>query len=169
MDYIVPKRRNEYKCSCLLFDDIKLGKLKALTADYVLSEVTGNLKSEREATKGTSNVAKETLSPADKMGIQSIVKTVTSIPNFKVVMPSQPISQQDIYNIVSMVCVQTKDALVLLTALDIKNKIHDVALVTRDERLLVRSKVKITSAHPSEYIHKCPSDCLTRASCRHRK
>lgn len=169
VDNIVPNRRNQFKCSCLLIDDVKSGKLKALIADYVLSEVTGNLKSEKEAKKGTSNVAKETLSPTDKIDIQNIVKTVTSIPNLKVFIPSQPISQQDIYNLVSVVCVQTKDALVLLSALDIKNSIRDIVLVTRDERLLVRSKAKITSAHPSEYINRCPFDCLSRTLCRHRK
>ena len=44
----------------------QLQEIKALIADYVLSEVTGNLKSEKEAKKGTSNVAEETFLPSEK-------------------------------------------------------------------------------------------------------
>jgi hypothetical protein len=169
LDNIIPSRRDQFKCSCLLIDDVTNGKLKALTADYVLSEIMGNLKSEKEAKKGTSYIPRETLTPFEKLQIQNIVMTVKNIPNLKIFSPTKPISQQDIYNIVSKICVQTKDALVLLTALDARSQIAGIGLITRDERLLVRSKSQIASAHPSEYITKCPHDCQSIASCRHRK
>jgi predicted nucleic acid-binding protein len=169
LDYIIPDRRTKFMCSCLLVEEISKGNLKALTADYVLSEIMGKLKSEKEQRKGTGHIQKETLNTTEKIEIQRIVQTVKDIPNLKIFTPTRDISQQEIYEIVRNTCVQTKDALVLLTALDAKNKYKNLGLITRDEKLLIRSKSKIISFHPSDYINKCPPDCVTKGACHHRK
>jgi hypothetical protein len=169
LDTILPSRRNQYKCSDSLVDCVRTGRIKGLIADYVLSEIMGILKLELERKKGTSNVARETLSPSEKVGLQGIVNNIIKIPNLKIFTPSKPISQQDIYNLVCRVCVQTKDALVLLTAMEASIKIADFGLVTRDERLLARSRSQIACAHPVAFISKCPADCLSHSFCRHRR
>jgi predicted nucleic acid-binding protein len=169
LDYIVPSRRDLYKCSCLLLEEIAKGNLKAWSADYVLSEILGNLKGEREEKNRTSHILSETLTELEKATIQKIVSNVKNIPNFKIFQPTKPITQQQIYEIVKRLCIQTKDAIVVLTALDARNTLKGIELVTRDNKLLVRSKKEITTAHPSKFIKSCPRDCLSYFSCKYRK
>jgi len=169
LDNIIPERREQFKCSCLLIDEVSNGRLTAFTADYVLSEIMGILKTTKEIRKGTAHLLYETLTPTEKAAIQSIIVSLTNMPNLKIFTPIKPISQKDIYDLVRSICIQTKDALVLLTALEAKSKLKELELVTRDAKLMVRSKSQIASAHPSAYINKCPSDCLSKFSCRYRK
>jgi hypothetical protein len=169
LDNIIPERRNQFKCSCLLIDEVSKGNLVGVSADYVLSEIMGNLKTAKEVKKGTAHLSKETLTSAEKAEIQSIVSDVKNIPHLTIFKPIKEISQMDIYNMVSNLCIQTKDALVLLTALDARNKLGDIGFLTRDEKLLVRSRSQINSFHPVAYISKCPSDCQSKLSCSHHK
>jgi len=169
LDFILPTRRNQYKCSCQLVEEIGKGNFKAWSADYVLSEILGKLKGEQEEKNRTQRILRETLTEYEKGAIQKIVWDVKNIPNFKIFEPTNPITQQLIYETVRKLCIQTKDALVLLTALDAKNKLKDIELVTRDNKLLVRGKKEIATAHPSKFITNCPKDCQSYSSCRYRK
>jgi hypothetical protein len=66
LDYILPSRRDLYKCSCLLIDEIAKGNFKAWSVDYVLSEILGNLKGEREIKNRASHILSETLTEPEK-------------------------------------------------------------------------------------------------------
>lgn len=169
LDYIIPSRRDLYKCSSLLIEEITKGDLKAWTADYVLSEILGNLKSAREAKNQTQHILRETLTEPEKLTIQKIVWELRNIPNFKIFQPPNPITQQQIYDIVKRLCIQTKDAMVLLTALEAQSILRNLELVTRDNKLSVRSKNEIMVAHPSKFIKSCPRDCLSYSSCKYKK
>lgn len=168
LDYIVPSRRRDYACSCELIAKIKNGDFKAWTADYALSETLGRLKEKREERIGVKDVLRETLSSHEIGEMVRIIEEFRKTPNFEVFAPT-PVQQDEIFAKVRNVCVQASDALVLLSVLELKKKLGDVVLVTRDSKLLVRSKNLIQTAHPIDLIDSCPSNCRSMSTCTYRR
>lgn len=168
LDYILPSRRAEWACSFKLIENVKLGGFKAWSADYALSETLGELKRAREERIGVSHLFKEVLSQHEISQMIKIVNEFRKTPNFRVFKPD-PISQEEIFDKVKELCVQATDALVLLSALGLEEKLGNTILVTRDDRLLARGKKLVPTAHPRDLVGSCPTNCTNKSICRHYK
>jgi predicted nucleic acid-binding protein len=168
VDYIIPHRRTEYACSYELVERIKKGKFKGWSTDYALAETLGNLKKEREISLQKAYVLKEVVTPYEVAGMVKIIQNLTQASNFNVFAPT-PIPQVAIFNEVKDVCVQATDAFVLLSVIELRKKLPDVVLVTRDERLLVRGSKEIPTSHPIGFMTSCPSNCKSKLTCKHQK
>lgn len=168
LDYIIPSKRTEYACSCELIERVKKGDFKAWSADYALSETLGRLKERREEKLGLKDVLRETLSTHEIDQMVKIIEEFRKTPNFDIFEP-EPVLQEEIFNRVKSICVQATDALVLLSALNLKAKLGDIVLVTRDKKLLERGKRMIKTAHPIELVGSCPSSCRSRSICRYHR
>jgi hypothetical protein len=147
---------------------VKKGEFKAWSADYTLSEALGELKRRKEEKNGTKDVLRETLSNYEIEQMTRIIGEFRKTPNFEIFEP-KPTPQEKIFNEVKTVCVQATDALVLLSVLDLREKLGGIILVTRDGKLLVRAKRLIRTAHPAELVGLCPSTCISRYGCKHHK
>ncbi len=167
-DYIVPHRRTEYACSCELVERIKKGHFKGWSADYALAETLGILKKEREISLQKGHILKEVVTPYEVTGMVKIIQNLTQASNFAVFLPSS-ISQVAIFDEVKNVCVQATDALVLLSVIELRKKLSDVVLVTRDDRLLVRGAKEVHTSHPIGFLGSCPSNCKSKPTCKYRK
>lgn len=168
IDYVIPSRREQFACSYELIEKVRNGDFRAWTVDYTLSETLGRLKEKREERIGVKHILRETLSSHEISQLVQIVEEFRKTPNFEVFIP-KPIPQEEIFDKVRNICVQAADALVLLSALYLKETIGDLTLVTRDEKLLVRGKHLIKTAHPIELIDTCPTNCRSTSTCRHHK
>jgi len=168
LDYIIPLRRDEYACSYELIEKVKKGDFKAWTVDYALSETLGMLKEKREERIGVKDILRETLSTHEISQMVRIIEEFRKTPNFEVFAP-EPVSQEEIFKKVQNICVQATDALVLLSVLNLKEKLGNVILVTRDDKLLVRGKRLISTAHPIELIESCPTNCTSKSMCKYHK
>ena len=164
IDLILPQRARLFPCSKMLIDSIKSGAYNGWTIDFVLSEVLGQLKSDLERSKGLTYLKRDVLSRFEVNQIVTIIEQIKKIPNLKI-FETPPVNQREIYNKVKDLCVQTKDALILISALKAQQKIRNIVLVTRDERFLMRGKKEIATAHPCNYIDRCPDSCPSRSSC----
>lgn len=168
LDYIVPSRRQKYACSYELIEKVRNGSFKAWTVNYALSETLGRLKEKREERIGVKNLSRQTLSAYEISQIVQIIEQFRKTPNFEVFVP-EPISQKDIFDKVQNICVQATDALVILSVLNLKEKLGNVTLVTRDRKLLIRSKRLIQTAHPIELIGSCPANCQSKFTCSYHR
>jgi len=167
-DCIVPSRRVKYACSYELVENVKKGNFKAWSVDYTLSETLGILKEEKEEKIGVKNVLRETLSAYDVTQMTNIIEQFRKTDNFEVFVPA-PFPQTEIFDKVKNICVQATDALVLLSVLHLKRKLPNIILVTRDDKLLVRGKKAVTTAHPIDFLQSCPINCISKSTCKHRK
>lgn len=168
LDTIFKNDLYNHRCSGILLDLIRNGTYKGWTADYTLCEMLGRMKEKLEAKKQIAYDLKNRLTAQDIAPIIRAVEELRNIPNFEVFKTTK-ITQEDIYNVVKETCVQAKDALVLLSAIEAGNKLKEITLVTWDGRLLYRGRSKISTAHPSTLISCCPRDCGSIASCKFRK
>lgn len=171
-DCIIPFRRTKFACSFELMENVRKGQqhFKAWSADYSLSEALGILKEAREERLGLKYIDKQVLSTYEIAQMVSIIDEFRKTPNFEVFEP-EPIPQKEIFEKVEHVCVQAKDALVLLSALSLRSKpaTANAVLVTRDDRLLVRAGKITDTAYPIDFLPSCPSICASHLNCRHRK
>ncbi|MHA1628559.1 MAG: hypothetical protein ACTSVS_00025 [Candidatus Heimdallarchaeota archaeon] len=169
LDLIIPWRRKSFLCSDILMNEIKKGNFRGWTVDYVMSEILGELKAEREKKIGVSNISKQTLSPYEVKKLELIVINLRNIPNFDIFKPDPPITQEKIFKTLKELCIQAKDALVILSAVALQRKVGNVTFITRDQKLLVRGKKLINTANPSFFMASCPQSCLSYKNCKYRK
>jgi hypothetical protein len=167
-DCVVPLRRAKYACSYELVQKVEKGQFKAWSVDYALSETLGILKGEKEERIGTKDISRETLSAYDVTQMVSVIDEFRKTNNFEVFAPEH-IPQAEIFDKVKSICVQATDALVLLSVLHLKKKLPNIVLVTRDDKLLVRGKKLVSTAHPIDFLPSCPTKCDSKSICRHRK
>jgi predicted nucleic acid-binding protein len=165
VDYIVPSERIKYACSQELLERVRKGDFKAWSADYTLSETLGELKKRKEEQKGVKDILRETLSAFEIEQMAKIIEEFRKTPNLEVFEP-KPTTQEKIFDKVKTVCVQATDALVLLSVLDLREKLNDIILTTRDGKLLVRAKRLVRTAHPIELIGSCPTGCTSKYECK---
>lgn len=168
LDCINPWRRQSFCCSNILMERIKNRYYNAWTADYILSETLGRLKGDKERELGLTHIHRQRLTRHEIDQMARIVYEFKDIPNLEVFEPEH-ITQEEIFDKVKTVCVQAKDALVLLSALNLRNNVSNVTLVTRDDRLIYRGRVLIDVAHPSKYVDSCPQECRSITTCNYRK
>jgi len=166
LDYVLFSGGAKYACSYELVERIRKGEYEAYTADYTLAETLGELKAKREEKIGVKDIPKETLSQHEIGRMVTMIEEFRKTPHFEVFEP-EPVAQEQIFDKVKSVCVQSTDALVLLSALDLKKRLGNLILVTRDEKLLARGKRLIETAHPMELVGACPPSCLSKENCRH--
>jgi len=148
----------------MLLDQIKSGNYNGWSVDYVLSEVLGELKADIERRKGLTYLKRDALSRLEISELVTTIEMVKKIPNLKI-YKTPSINQIEIYDKVKNLCIQAKDALILISAINLQQGTGNVVLITRDERLLIRGKKEIRTAHPSEYINRCPNNCPTKNIC----
>jgi predicted nucleic acid-binding protein len=168
IDYIVPSRRTEYACSYALIEKVKNGDFKAWAADYAMAETLGRLKESLEERRKISYIWKEVLTTYDVEQMVKIIDEFRKTPNFEVFRPD-PISQRDIFDKVRSICVQATDALILLSVLNLKEKLSNVTLITRDNKFLIRARRLVPTAHPIHLVKSCPTNCTSKSICKHRR
>ena len=168
VDSIIPYRSQRFLCSKLLINDISKGVRKGWIIDYVLSETLGELKNNLEKKKHLDYLKREVLSDFEIERLVEIIEQVKRIPNLEI-FKTPIIEQKEIFYKVRNLCVEAKDALILISALQIREKWGSIILVSRDERFLVRAKKEVSTAHPSEFIKKCPEECLSKNICKFYK
>jgi len=173
VDCIIPFRRTKYACSLKLMEkvgEVEQRDFRAWSTDYSLSEALGTLKDAKEERLGLKYIDKQVLSTYDIAQMVIIIDEFRKTPHFEVFEP-EPIQQKEIFEKVKHVCIQAKDALVLLSALTLKNKpaTANSVLVTRDDRLLIRASRVTDTAHPVDFLDACPLTCTSRSNCTYRK
>mgnify|MGYP001070807765 CR=1 FL=1 len=162
-DYL--RRADTYPCSVMFLDKVASGHIKGLTSDFVLSELLGILKGEREKKLGLEKVKREVLSKHDKEVIDESIRLIRQ--NIKSAEIPE-IEHEEIYETVLNLCVTVKDAMVLQSARKLREKIkEDTCIVSRDDRMLYRGWRLMPVFFPSHFIDRCPSDCVT--PCNYRK
>jgi len=168
LDYMLPSERTKHACSYELIEKVRRGYFKAWSADYALAETLGELKKKREEKIGVEHVLEETLSTYEIQQMIKVIEEFRKTPNFEVFKPEQ-ISQEEIFDKVKNICIQSTDALVLLSVLKLKEKLGNITLATRDEKLLIRGKRLVQTAHPIELVRSCPINCSSKPTCKYRK
>jgi hypothetical protein len=172
IDSLVPRRSKWYPCSDLLLNKIRDGTYKGWTVDYVLSELLGNLKGELQNHRHLGHIPKEVLSGQDILGLTQTIEGVKRMPNLEI-SKARAIEQKEIYEKVKTLCIETKDAPILISTLEVQERLKQLGcpifLITRDERFMIRARKEILTAHPSKFIVKCPNECLSKNTCKHRK
>jgi len=168
VDFTIPYRSKRYQCSKLLLSKISGGVHRGWTVDYVLSETLGELKNDLERHKHLDYLKREALSDFEIRGLVKIIEQIKKIPNLEIF--KAPVTEQkEIYEKVKNLCIEASDALILISALRVREKLGDIILTTRDERFLIRGRKEVQTAHPSEFIDKCPPQCLSKNVCRFYK
>lgn len=167
MDYLVPTRRKDFPCSERLLRNLPNLGCNGWTTDYVLAETLGELKNALEWKLGKQHIKASVLSMHQIKHLEKIVNQVTHFPSLSI-LKSPIITQKEIYSIVRDLCVQAKDALVLLSTQKLGTKFANIKLVTRDGKLLSRGKKIVKTAHPSDMLGKCPTTC-SKTRCPHRR
>ena len=152
----------------MLVDNIRQGDYNGWTVDYVLSELLGELKGDMERKKGVDHILTETLSSYEITSLVQIVEGLRSMPHLEV-FKTPFIEQSKIYEKVRSLCIEAKDAIILISALQLRGTMKNIVLTTRDGKFLVRANKEIATAHPSKYLTKCPVQCLSKSVCRFSK
>jgi len=158
----------EHFCSSELIKKIpNSSEFKAWTSDYILSETLGKMKDIYEEKKGLKGALRETIPKSDISKMVQILEDFKRTPNLDTMKAE--IDSKAVYEKVRDLCIETKDAPVVLSVLELQEKLRrQVKLVTADMKLFVRAKKNLRTLHPSFHLHKCPSNCKTYYFCKNR-
>ncbi len=153
-------------CNEKLLQKIENGRFTAWISDFVYSEALGELKNRLEKKKGLKVAFRETISSFERTTMIQTIETFKKIPNLKSV--TIPLDQKLIYTRVKTLCIEAKDAPIVLCVEELAKKISHVFLVTADMHSLFFKARTVKTLHPSFHLDKCTSACRSYYNCRWR-
>ena len=157
-----------HRCTEELLDKIERGHFAAWISDFVYSEVLGELKNRLEKRKGLKVAFRETISRFELARMVSAVETFKKIPNLNSI--TLPLDQKMIYDRVRNLCIEAKDAPIILCVEELNKKLSkDVLLVTADmHSIFFKAKKIVKTLHPSFHLDKCTPKCRSYYACQWR-
>lgn len=153
-------------CNEKLLDKIENGQFTAWISDFVYSEVLGELKNRLEKNKGLKVIFGESISRFELARMIKTIETFKKTPNLKSV--TIPLNQKVIYERVKNLCIEAKDAPIVLCVEELEKRISKIFLVTADMHSLFYKAKTVKTLHPSFHLDKCTSDCRSYYQCRWR-
>jgi len=156
---------DKYLCSSQLIDKVENGDYIAWVSDFVYSEALGELKNRLEKRKGLKVSKGEVIS---KTELERMIETIETFKKTRHLnSTSVSLNQTMIYDRVKTLCIQAKDAPIVMCVEELEQKLKkNVYLVTADmDTLFFKAKRLVKTLHPSFHMEKCTSLCPSYFSC----